>query len=474
MALSIFYETITLGALKNVLNLVSLSLYVSELLFYRRFRKLSKPLALKAVISRRLPTAFKSIWEKKMKNCLPYPASFIYSPTYFTLCRKQILKYGEIFLKSATWEIKHAFYLHRISWIVLIVLFMGIGQAETQEWPVEKATKEVMLRGYTRSIKRAVISAEVGGRVVQVNYEVGDSLSEIPFARLDSAFVDFDIQSTRLAISQLGIQIKQMDSRIAYLEKDDQRKESLFVKGRTTEVIRDAASQALDQARLDRKRLMTQQRALEVTLKRKQEEKSRHIISGPQGWVVTERRVERGEVIQAGSPLAVIQDFRNMVIPLSVSPDELQAIRSKAESAGRQNKKRLLKKSDLEKGVLKAGEPPADRFTMFLEGRRVMASIYTINPEFDEESRKINIQLRIHGYGETHRGGLQCLLPLTVSSQGLKIPIDAVQNRYENPKVFIKGSGASVSVTILDTVENGVIVAEDQRLFPGTLLTDQP
>ena len=183
--------------------------------------------------------------------------------------------------------------------IIFYLLLIGAGHAE-EGFRVEKATKEVVLRGYTRSIKRAVISAEVGGRVVQVNYEVGDVLSKTPFARLDSVFVDFDIQSTRLAISQLGIQIKQIDSRIAYLEKDDHRKERLFVKGRTTEVIRDAASQALDQAMLDRKRLMAQQQALEVTLKRQREEKFRYTISGPEGWIVTDRRVEQGEVIQAG------------------------------------------------------------------------------------------------------------------------------------------------------------------------------
>ena len=48
--------------------------------------------------------------------------------------------------------------------------------AET--WQVEKAFKEVKLQGYTRSIKTAVLSAEVTGKLLHLNYDVGDVIGK--------------------------------------------------------------------------------------------------------------------------------------------------------------------------------------------------------------------------------------------------------------------------------------------------------
>lgn len=343
--------------------------------------------------------------------------------------------------------------LFSLLWFILLWIVLWIRECHAEVWQVERATHEVILRGYTRSVRTAVISAEVGGRLIRVHYEVGDTLTQRPFAELDPTLIDFDIEATRLALEQLRIRILQMDSRIAFLKKDAQRKETLFAKGRTTEVIRDAANQELEQAMLDRERLIVEKNTLHVTLKRQQEQIARHTIPGMEGWIVTDRKVEKGEVIQAGAPLAVIQDFREMVVPLALSNDELKAIGSAMDESPDQENETI---------------------PVSVNGTPARASLYYINPEFDEKSRKTAIKIRIHGFSGTHRGGLGCEIPLRVRSKGVKIPSKALQNRYENPKVFVKGSDTPVPVTVLDRAEPWVIIADDPRLPPGTLVTDQP
>ena len=110
--------------------------------------------------------------------------------------------------------------------------------ASAGEMRVAKAAKEVELRGYTRSIKTATISSEVSGKIMAVNYEIGDRIGDEPLARIDSTFVDFDLESTRIALARIDTQLSKMQSRISYLKKEYQRKEQLFAKGRATEVIR--------------------------------------------------------------------------------------------------------------------------------------------------------------------------------------------------------------------------------------------
>ncbi|MBF0230106.1 MAG: HlyD family efflux transporter periplasmic adaptor subunit [Desulfamplus sp.] len=331
--------------------------------------------------------------------------------------------------------------------------------AGEQEWQVENATKEVEIRGYTRSIKSATISSEVGGRVVKINYEIGDTIKAAqklesnnnfaPFAEIDTTFVDFEIQSTKIAILKIKTQLKQINSRIAYLRKEFRRKEELFTKGRATEVIRDAASQELEQAILERETVKQAEESLDVSLDQLIEKKKRHTIWGNAGWIVTAKKVEAGEMIQAGIPLGVIHDFRQLVVPLSLSNEELEAIK------------------DLGKN-----------FKATLANQTVTASIYYINPDFNEQSRKTEIKLLIDNNGSgsnfEHRGGLSFILPLSVKTEGLKIPAQAVQNRYENPKVYVKGKAEPLSINILDKAGEYLIIAQQPELLPNTILIEPP
>lgn len=330
----------------------------------------------------------------------------------------------------------------KIFFMYFILMTMS-GWAFADEMRVEKAVKEVELRGYTRSIKTATISSEVSGRIMKVSYEIGDTITREPLAAIDPTFIDFELKSTGIALSGVDTRLQKIQSRISYLAKEFQRKEQLFSKGRATEVIRDAALQELDQARLEEESIQQEGQTLNVRYHQLQEKKERHAVTAPAEWIVTQKMVEAGEIIQPGMPMAVVQDFRQLVVPLSVSNEEMQGIRRKGE-----------------------------RFEAMLEGRPVQASIYYVNPEFNEQTRKIHIKLLIQDYPDAHRGGLRFVLPILAESDGLRIPSAALISRYENPKILIKGSKTAIPVTILDTAEQFVTISHDPRLSIGTILTD--
>jgi hypothetical protein len=108
-----------------------------------------------------------------------------------------------------------------------------------------------------------------------------------------------------------------------------------------------------------------------------------------------------------------------------------------------------------------------------LDGRPARAAVDWVNPEFDEKTRKLSIELALRSYPGPKRGGLVCQLALQTVTENLWVPKQAVISRYENPRVFLKPSGTEVQVLVLGQTENHVVIARDPRLPPGTRLQVQ-
>lgn len=306
---------------------------------------------------------------------------------------------------------------------------------------VKKAEKEMILTGYTRSAATVTVTSEVSGKVLTVNYDVGQAISQKPFIEIDPTFIDFQIKNTVHSIAKIEVALKRTRSRVAYLRKEFERIDALHKGDRATEVRRDAAAQDLEQARLELDATSQEKAMLSTSLEELKERKNRHNVPVPPGWIVTERQVEAGEVIQAGMPLAEIANYKTLVVPLSVSGEELSAIKSLPKT-----------------------------FDAVLEGKKVKASLNWINPAFDEKTRKLKIELVVKGYGGDGRGGLKFAFSLKVKTQGVLVPQSAVIERYENPSVIVKKTGEKIHIMVLGSAGNYLIVADDNSLTPGTEL----
>ena len=199
-----------------------------------------------------------------------------------------------------------------------------------------------------------------------------------------------------------------------------------------------ATGRDLDQALLELQSAEEEQSILKLKLAELIERRNRHNIFLPQGWIVTERNVEVNENVQPGAPLGRVSDYRELVVPLYVSSGELSSIQSLPRT-----------------------------FNAGLEGETVTVSINWINPEFNEKTRKLHIELILINYSGSKRGGLKLTLPLNVNTDGLYIPKAAVSTRYENPVITLKHTEQVIQLLILGDGGNYLLAAEDKRLSPG-------
>ncbi len=313
--------------------------------------------------------------------------------------------------------------------------------SEKNTFRVENATKEITLTGYTRSKTIMMISSEVSGRIVSVNYDVGDFIAEKPVIEVDPTFIDFQIQGLRQSLRLVENELKKADKRVKYHDKEFVRIDTLYKQERATEVQRDAAEQESIQAKLAYDSAVIEKNKLEISLNELLERKRRHEVFAPSGWNMVGKMVETGEQVVQGSPLARVADFRTLVVPLSVSGEELDAIHHLNSE-----------------------------FSAYLEQKPIRAAIRWVNPEFDEKTRKLAIELLITQYSGENRGGLRFTLPLKLPTQGVQIPKKCVIDRYENPRVALKSSGELINVMVLGESDGYLFIAEDPRLLPGTEL----
>lgn len=326
-----------------------------------------------------------------------------------------------------------------ISILTICLLLQTAALAATAT--VENATTTKTLRGYTRSSKTAVISSEFSGKIIALNYDVGDLIGDKPLITIDTTFINLDIQRNDAAVRKIETEIIKSTSRIAYLTKEFKRKEQLVKKGRTSEVLFDAAKQELDQAILIEQSLKLEKENLKIIRQQLLEQKKRYRITPPKQWIITDLMVEKGEIIQPGKSIAVINNYQTLVVPLALSSEELSGLEQQSEAIN---------------GTL--------------NGQPITATVRYINPEFNEKTRKTDIELSIAGYKGYKRGGLQLLLPITIQSNGLKVPKNAVEFRYNNPKVYLATDGSAIPVSILDTAETHVIITQHPKLPVGTKL----
>ncbi|MGE0085125.1 MAG: efflux RND transporter periplasmic adaptor subunit [Desulfococcaceae bacterium] len=325
---------------------------------------------------------------------------------------------------------------------IIVSLFGFLAHVPAQDsLLIQPARKMITLSGYTRSGTVMTLSSEVSGRILKIHYDVGQTVGDKAFFEIDPIFIDFQIRSTRQSLQKIEAAMLKNASGVAYLEKEFRRIDQLHKGDRATEVKRDAAEEELSQAKLERKTLDAEKAVLQTALSELQERKRRHSIFAPKGWIVIKKMAEAGELVAAGTPVAMLGDFRQLTVPLSVSGQELDSIRSFG-----------------------------DEFEANLEGKTVKARVKWVNPEFDEKTRKLGIELILSGYEGEKRGGLRFSLDLESETEGLWIPKEAVINRYDNPRVILKENGETVNIMVLGESDGYLIVSKDKKLKIGAEL----
>ena len=287
------------------------------------------------------------------------------------------------------------------------------GAGEGGVFEAEPAVRRVTLIGYTRARHVMDIVSEEEGRCVKVEADVGDTIGRAgSFCVLDSTFIDLALEKNR-------VDQKRLENLIAYQLKEVTRFEKLVGRESAAQSTLDSLQNKLDQHEFELQALKTEEARL-------RERRERHVIRVPSGWTVVERAVEPGEWISAGTHLGRAGDYRKLLVPFSLSPEEYSTLRRLAGSA------KLYFPDEGESGVT------------------MEAAVERISPAFDPETRKISVDLAV-GLGLSEmRGGLRAELELALNdpSGAVFVPRSAVLERYDE-FWMLRENGEEVQVVLL-------------------------
>ncbi len=231
---------------------------------------------------------------------------------------------------------------------------------------------------------------------------------------------------------------------IAFHAKEVGRFEKLVERETAAQSRLDEIQNKLDQAEFQIKTLKVQETELK-------ERRSRHHIRIPQGWSIIQRDVEPGEWVSVGKHLGKAGDFRTLLVPFALSPEEYRAL------------KRI-------KGSIELSLSSEGQNTISLK-----ASVARISPAFDPETRKINVELAVTETLSENRGGLRAELTLEMPdpSGAVLIPAAAVAERYEE-FWLTRANGEKIRVLFLGDGPDNTYRVRAAKLNPGDKFRVKP
>jgi RND family efflux transporter MFP subunit len=293
------------------------------------------------------------------------------------------------------------------------------------------ASRQVTLFGYTRARHVMDIVSEESDRCVKVAADVGDTIGKDGiFSVLDTTFMDLSIEKNQVDQERVG-------NRIAFEMKEVRRFKELVGRDSAAQSRLDELQNRLDQSRFELETLKTERAHLK-------ERRERHIIRVPVGWTITQRTVEPGQWVQAGALLGKAGDFRRLLVPFSLSPEEYSAVR-------KWQKPVKLRFPD-------EGE----------EGTLLEATLERISPAFDPQTRKISVDLSVQKGLSHMRGGLRAVLILEIpdGSGSVLVPTSALSERYE-ALWLTREDGERVRVVLLDHAPQKTSRVRSAEVKPG-------
>lgn len=300
--------------------------------------------------------------------------------------------------------------------------------AESQLVTLQPSSQSITLSGFTRARRSIPIASEISGKVTHIYADIGQSIPDNGiFACLDKTFIKLDIANTVNSIAQHGIDLK-------YLSKQVNRHKKLVQSNSAALSVLDDLTRQRGNAYRAIQREKIQKQKLEET-------KKRHCIKAPKSWKVTQRNIEVGQWITQGTPIAQADDYAQLLIPLTLTSEELKALEAKK-----------------------------DKFTIFFPEyeQHAPATIEHISPAFDEQSHKIRVDLLIADTATFYRGGIRAELTLEVSDKlnSFIIPNQALDERFEEVWITRK-NGEKIRVMLLGRLKNGQVKISSPKIKRG-------
>ncbi len=311
----------------------------------------------------------------------------------------------------------------------LLISLTSLDSFAEEQWvQLQPSIRNTLLSGFTRAESRMPLTAEISGKVEKVVARSGEAIPESGnFACLNDTFIRLEIKSVKNDISQHGVDIN-------YYKKEVERHKKLVKRQISAVNILDGLNRDLSNSRLALAKA-------KITQERLQERKSRHCIKAPAGWLVIENNIEPGQWINQGDVLAEVGNYSELKVPLSLTFKELEALQRSKENINLYFPEKNLS---------------------------IAAKIDNISPAYDEQTKKIRVDLGLKEKKTDYRGGMRAELKLAVEGSDNVFIIDrkAIEERYEQYYLQRK-DGERIRVKRLNELDNNLVRISSPELKSG-------
>ena len=190
----------------------------------------------------------------------------------------------------------------------------GLRTAEVQYREVEQT---FTAEGVVEAVKQSTVAAQIAGRVVAVNFDVGDRVSKGQvIVRIDPTEVNQMYAASQAQIAQAQATLRNAQ---AQFERTQRLVEQKFM-----------SAAALDKAQADFKAARAQLAAAEAGGGQAAATRSYATVTAPYSGVVSARHVELGETAVPGKPLMTGFNPQELRVVASVPQRKLDAVRKLA------------------------------------------------------------------------------------------------------------------------------------------------
>ena len=187
---------------------------------------------------------------------------------------------------------------------------LAVTQAQYRE-----VAQTYSVEGVVEAVRQSTVSAQISGRVKEVNFDVGDTVKK------GQIILRIDERETEQALAGSQAQVMQAQAALTQAKANYQRSVQLFEQ-------KYISQSALDKAKADYDMAKGQASASEAGVSQSALARGYAAVIAPFGGVVASRLVELGEMVTVGKPLMVGFDPAQMRVIVSVPQYRLAEIGS--------------------------------------------------------------------------------------------------------------------------------------------------
>ncbi len=192
------------------------------------------------------------------------------------------------------------------------------GQLDTAPAQYREVAQTYSADGLVEAVRQSTVSAQIGGRVKEINFDIGDRVSK------GQVILRIDEREAAQALAGSQAQVLQAQANMQNAKSAYERARQLFAQKFISQA-------ALDKAQADYKIALAQAAASEASTGQASLAHGYTAVIAPYSGIVAARLVEVGELVMPGKPLMTGFDPSEMRVVASVPQDKLLDIGARPE-----------------------------------------------------------------------------------------------------------------------------------------------